>query len=59
MKCHPDILLYSPHLHLSSLSGSRDGQESAGIPDSFSGVNTASVKNIFGREVESGKHILK
>lgn len=40
---------------LSSLSGRRDGQERAGIPDSFSGLGTTSFRNIFGMEAESGR----
>lgn len=40
---------------LSSLSGHRDGQERAGIPDSFSGLGTTSFRNTFGMETESGK----
>lgn len=60
VKPHPNLPLFFPPLaFLSSLSGNRDGQERARIPDTSSGVNTTSFGNIFGREVELGKHILE
>lgn len=60
VKCHPNFPLFFPPLtFLSSLSGSRDGQERAWIPDSFSGVSTTSFGNIFEKEVLSRKHILE
>lgn len=60
MKHHPNLSLFFPLLTLlSSLSGSRDGQETAWVSDSFPEVSTTSLGNIFGREAQSTKHIFK
>lgn len=53
------VSFISPLTFLSSLASSRDGVERTTLQDSFSVVSTTSLVNIFGMEVESGKHILE